>query len=70
MGNAHHIAVNQVGTATTAFRQFVHVFQFPDIISTEPSVLSAHRIALHPALVIAPQEAVDIKLHKAFFLFC
>ena len=63
-----HIAIYEVQVAALFGWDPVEVFELSNIVGTHPAVLSANGIALHAALVVAAQEAIDIELGKVRFL--
>ena len=63
-----HIAVYEVQVAALFGGDPVEVFELSNIVGAHPAVLSANGIALHAALVVAAQEAIDIELGKVRFL--
>ena len=50
-----HIAVYEVQVAALFGGDPVEVFELTDIVGAHPAILSADGIALHAALVVAPQ---------------
>ena len=59
-----HIAIDEVQVAALLGGDAVEVLQLPDIVGGHPAVLPTDGIAVHPALVIAPKQTLQVELHK------
>ena len=50
-----HIAVYEIQVAAFFGGDLIKIFELADIVGAHPAILSADGIALHAALVVAPQ---------------
>ena len=64
MSQVDHVPIAQVPVSSKLLWNRVQVFQLSDIIGAHESVLQSDGIAIHPALVVASEEPVDVELHE------